>query len=202
MGFRLEYCRRKCVQLTVRSICAESHVNFRRITEPDCVKIALSLGKLAKAPVYIESVSGCTIGQIQAITRRMSQRYGVKLIVVDYIQLIAGTGDNREQQIASVGRGLKSIATELSIPVLALSQLNDDGRLRESRSIGMDADSVWILANDGEWQPQIQPVTLTVTKCRDGETGKVLLTFLKSYTRFESSSKGINDDDIPKHYSD
>jgi replicative DNA helicase len=77
----------------------------------------------------------------------------------------------------------------LDIPVLALSQLNDDGKLRESRAIGQDADSVWKLENDGEWKSDIQPIKLRIEKCRDGATGIVKLVFMKTITRFESESK-------------
>jgi replicative DNA helicase len=76
---------------------------------------------------------------------------------------------------------------ELNITVLGLSQLNDDGRLRESRAIGHDADTVWILSNDGDWQPLIQPVKLNIEKSRDGETGSIKLTFRKEFTRFEDA---------------
>lgn len=177
------------VQLVIRSVCAEARVNYKKISEEDCIKIQLAVGKIAKAPIYIEQVSGFTIGQIVATARRMKQAHGVVLIVIDYIQLLIGMGDNREQQVASVGRGIKQIAGELDIPVIALSQLNDDGKLRESRAIGQDADSVWLLSNDGDWVPRDQQVVLSVDKCRDGETGKVGLLFRKQYTRFESVSK-------------
>jgi len=110
--------------------------------------------------------------------------------------LISGKGDNREQQIADVSRGLKGIALEHGITVLGLSQLNDDGRVRESRAIGHDADSIWILSNDGEWNPSIQPVNLDVEKCRDGETGRVKLTFFKQFTKFEQAAK-VASEDVP-----
>ncbi len=176
------------VQLVIRSVCSESRVNFRRISECDVPKMISVVGRMSQSPIHIEQVSGYTIGKVTACARRMKHSQGIQLLVLDYIQLIAGTGDNREQQIASVGRGMKAIASELEIPVIALSQLNDEGRLRESRAIGMDADSVWVISNKGEWQSDVQPVTLCVQKCRDGETGSVDLTFLKTITRFESAT--------------
>ena len=185
------------VQLVIRSLCAETRVNFRELGEKSIEKIIPVMARFSKSPIFIEKANGFTIGQVQAAARRMKQKHKIELLVVDYIQLISGIGDNREQQIASVGRGLKGIAAELEIPVIALSQLNDDGRLRESRAIGMDADSVWILANDGDWQPKIQPITLKVEKCRDGETGKVKLVFFKENTRFENESK-VSEADIPE----
>jgi replicative DNA helicase len=189
------------VQLVVRSLCAESRVNMRRITEGDIVPLQTASVRIANAPIYIEQVSGFTIGQVIATGRRLKQAHGIKLLVLDYIQLITGIGDNREQQVSSVGRGMKMIASELEIPVIALSQLNDDGKLRESRAIGQDADSVWVLTNDGEWQPHSQPITLSVDKCRDGETGKVKLLFQKQHTRFESVSK-FHDGEPRKQHND
>ena len=175
------------VQLVIRSICSESRVNYRRITEGDFSTIVSTTGRLAHAPLFIEPASGFTIGQVSATARRLKQKHGIQILLVDYIQLLEGTGDNREQKIASVSRGLKAIASELDCTVLGLSQLNDDGRLRESRAIGMDADTVWKIENKGEWLPDQQPVILTVQKCRDGETGSIELVFQKTITRFDES---------------
>lgn len=181
------------VQLIVRSICSDSRVNFRKITESDIPSLTSATHRIAAAPLHIESASGYTITQLQAAARRMKQKHGVKIIVVDYIQLLTGNGDNREQQVASISRGLKSMALELGVCVIGLSQVNDEGRLRESRAIGQDADSIWLLENEGAWQPKIQPIKLSVQKSRDGETGEVKLTFLKEFTKFESIAK-FNDD--------
>jgi replicative DNA helicase len=183
-------------KLVVRSLCAEARVNFKKVRDQDVPKLAVAAGKIANAPIYIDSVNGYTIGQVRAYARRMKQQHGIKLLAVENIQLLIGTGDNREQEIASISRGLRGMALELNIAVLGLSQLNDDGRLRESRAIGHDADSVWILSNDGEWQPFIQPVILKVEKSRDGETGNVRLIFRKEFTKFESASK-VSDKDYP-----
>ena len=177
------------VQLVIRSLCSESRVNFKKVSKEDVPKFIVSTGKMSKSPIQFEAASGYTIGQIQAAARRMKQKRAIEILVVDYMQLITGVGDNREQQVASVSRGLKSISLELNICVLGLSQLNDEGRLRESRAIGQDADSVWMICNDGEWQPLVQPVKLKVQKSRDGETGEIPLTFLKTFTRFEQASK-------------
>jgi replicative DNA helicase len=122
------------------------------------------------------------------------------MLVADYIQRFQGQGDNRELQVASVGAGFKNIALELGIPVVAPSQLNDEGMLRESRALGQDADSVWVLKNDGVWKHDTQPVKLRVDKCRDGETGEVDLIFHKIWTRFESRS--LHDDDWARPYAD
>lgn len=178
------------VQIVVRSICSESRVNFYKVTEYDCDRMKNSITALAHAPLYIEQANHLSIGQVCAMARRLKQKHDIQLAVVDYIQLLTGSGDNREQEISSISKGVKAMALELDIPVLALSQLTDDGKLRESRSIGQDADSVWKLAMDGEWQPAIQPIKLKVEKCRDGATGVVDLTFLKEYTRFSNAAIG------------
>ena len=128
-----------------------------------------------------------TIGQVMATARRLKQKHGIRLIVVDYIQLLIGRGDNREQEISSISKGIKSMALELDCCVLALSQLTDDGKLRESRAIAQDADTIWKLENHGDWQPLVQPIKLHIEKCRDGSTGTVPLTFMKTITRFESA---------------
>ncbi len=176
------------VQLIVRSLCSNARANYHRLDESGIKKMATEAGKLSKSPLHIESAQGMAIGKLCAIARRLKQKHGIKIVVVDYIQLLTGTGDSREQQVSSISKGLKAMALELEVTVLALSQLNDDGQLRESRAIGQDADSVWRLENVGEAQSFVQPVKLNVQKCRDGETGKVDLVFRKEFTRFENVS--------------
>jgi len=177
------------VQLVVRSLCSSAMANYHRLTEESLNRMFSVSGRISKAPIHIESAHGQTIGQVCASARRLKQKFGIKIMVVDYIQLLSGLGDNRELQVSAISKGVKSIALELDIAVLGLSQLNDEGKMRESRAIGQDADSVWKLQNDGEWQPLIQPVNLNVEKCRDGETGQVKLTFLKEYTLFKDQQK-------------
>jgi replicative DNA helicase len=184
------------VKLALRSLCAESRVNFKRIAETDVSKMIANIGRIANSPIHMDTINGFTIGQVRALARRMKQLHRIKILAIENIQLLQGKGDTREQQISDISRGMKGIALELDIAVLGLSQLNDDNRLRESRAIGHDADSVWIIENDGPWQPAIQPVKLNVEKCRDGETGIVPLMFFKEHTRFEQPSK-IADDDVP-----
>ena len=184
------------VRLALRSLCAESRVNFKQIGDNEIPAMTRAAGRITNSPIHIDSINGFSIGQVRALARRMKQQHGIKILAVENIQLLSGTGDNREQEIASISRGLKGLALELDIAVLGLSQLNDDGKLRESRAIGHDADSAWIIANDGAWQPKIQPVILKVEKCRDGETGIVKLNFLKCFTRFEQSAK-VDESDVP-----
>lgn len=191
------------VQIVVRSLCAEARVNYHKLKgdEQAQQKLMPQVVNISKSPIYIESAHGMTIGQVMATARRLKQQHDIQMIVVDYIQLLQGVGDNREQQVSSISKGCKAMALELDLPVLALSQLTDDGKLRESRAIGQDADSIWKLENDGDWKPDYQPVNLFVEKCRDGETGKVALQFVKLHTRFENTAK-INEEDVPKNYKD
>lgn len=177
------------VQLVLRALCSESKANFHHLTESDLSKMANAAGRIAKSPLYIEPANKLSIQQLTAKARQLQRLHGIKLIGIDYIQLLLGTGDNREQEISSISKGIKAMAIELGVPVLALSQLTDEGKLRESRSIGQDADSVWKLKNKGEWKPFVQPVNLEVEKCRDGATGNVDLEFQKTYVKFESASK-------------
>lgn len=185
-------------KLVVRSLCSEARVNFRKICSDDVPNLTAATRRISSSPIHIDNVNGFTIGQVAAYARRMKQKHDIKILAVENIQLLTGSGDNREQEIASISRGLKAISLELNIAVLGLSQLNDDGRLRESRAIGHDADSCWIIENDGVWQPKIQPVNLTVQKSRDGETGVVKLVFRKEFTRFECAAR-ISSDDVPNN---
>jgi replicative DNA helicase len=210
--------------LVLRMLCSRSRVNLRNIrdgflAERDFPKLTGAAGKLANAPLFIDDTSGLSILQLRAKARRMAQQYGIKLFVIDYLQLLHSTArraENRQQEIADISNGVKSLAKELNVPVIVLSQLNrelekDKNRkprmsdLRESGSIEQDADLVGLLykpsAGDdedggggGEDQDAV-PVNLLIAKQRNGPTGDVNLTFLKSYTRFENAAK-ISDDDV------
>jgi replicative DNA helicase len=150
----------------------------------------------------------------------MWQQHGVKLFVIDYLQLLNSTSrraqENRQQEIAEISSGLKALAKELDVPVIVLAQLNrelekDKNRkprmsdLRESGSIEQDADLIGLLykpSSDDEEAPALEeqsegiPVNLLIAKQRNGPTGDVHLTFLKPYTRFESAAK-VSEEDIP-----
>src|SRR6266511_3050670 len=202
--------------LVLRMLCSRSRVNLRNIrdgflAERDFPKLTGSAGKLAGAPLFIDDTPGLSILQLRAKARRMAQQYGVKLFVVDYLQLLNSTSrraENRQQEIADISNGIKALAKELNVPLIVLSQLNRDlekekGRpprlsdLRESGAIEQDADLVGLLykpksgdEDDGLAQEQdAVPVNLLIAKQRNGPTGEVSLTFLKAYTRFESAAK-------------
>jgi len=211
--------------LVLRMLCSRSRVNLRSVregflAERDFPKLTGAAGKLANAPLFIDDSSGLSILQLRAKARRMAQQYGIKLFVIDYLQLLHSTArraENRQQEIADISNGIKSLAKELSVPVIVLSQLNrelekDKNRkprmsdLRESGAIEQDADVVGLLykpssgdddeAGGGSEEQDAVPVNLLIAKQRNGPTGDVNLTFLKSYTRFESAAK-VSDDDVP-----
>ncbi len=212
--------------LVLRMLCSRSRVNLRNIrdgflAERDFPKLTGSAGKLAGAPLFIDDTAGLSILQLRAKARRMTQQYGVKLFVIDYLQLLHSTSrraENRQQEIADISNGIKALAKELKVPMIVLSQLNrelekDKNRkprlsdLRESGAIEQDADLVALLykptggEDDDADKPGLEqdaiPVNLLIAKQRNGPTGDVALTFLKAYTRFESAAK-VSADDLPE----
>ena len=210
--------------LVLRMLCSRSRVNLRNVregflAERDFPKLTGAAGKMASAPLFIDDSSGLSILQLRAKARRMAQQFGIKLFVIDYLQLLHSTArraENRQQEIADISNGIKSLAKELDVPIVVLSQLNreierEKGRpprlsdLRESGAIEQDADVVGLLykpksASDDEEGGGVEedavPVNLLIAKQRNGPTGDVELTFLKSYTRFESKAK-VSDEDVP-----
>jgi len=211
--------------LVLRMLCSNARVNLRNIregfmTESDFPKLTSAAGKMSSAPLFIDDTPGLSILQLRARARRLWQQHGVKLFVVDYLQLLHSTSrraqENRQQEIAEISSGIKALAKELNVPVIVLAQLNrelekDKSRkprlsdLRESGSIEQDADLVGLLykpssgEDDESASPEESdglPVNLLIAKQRNGPTGDVHLTFLKPYTRFESAAK-VSDDDVP-----
>jgi replicative DNA helicase len=210
--------------LVLRMMCSIARVNLRSIregfmSESDFPKLTSAAGRLANAPLFIDDSAALSILQLRARARRLHQMHGIKLFVVDYLQLLHSTArrsqENRQQEISDISSGIKALAKELKVPVLVLSQLNrelerDKSRkprlsdLRESGAIEQDADLVGLLykPNAGEdddgntEEADGVPINLLIAKQRNGPTGDVNLTFLKSYTRFESAAK-ISEEDVP-----
>jgi replicative DNA helicase len=210
-------------QLILRMLCSRSRVNLRSIrdgflAERDFPKLTGAAGKLAAAPLVIDDTSALSILQLRAKARRMKQQHDIKLFVIDYLQLLHSTSrkaDNRQQEIADISSGIKALAKELAVPIIVLSQLNRElekrgdnatprlSDLRESGAIEQDADLVGLLyktkdedENAGQTDQDAIPVKLLIAKQRNGPTGEVDLTFLKSYTRFESAAK-VALEDVP-----
>ncbi|MEI8291105.1 MAG: replicative DNA helicase [Verrucomicrobiota bacterium] len=211
--------------LIMRMMCSLARVNMRNIrdgfmAETDFPKLTSAASRLSRAPLFIDDTAGLSILQLRARARRMAQQHGIKLFVIDYLQLLNSTArrsqENRQQEIADISSGIKALAKELDVPVIVLSQLNrelekDKSRkprlsdLRESGSIEQDADLVGLLykpdSGDDEEGNATEsdgvPVNLLIAKQRNGPTGDVHMTFLKPYTRFESATNRISDEDVP-----
>lgn len=198
-------------QLAMRMLCGRARVSMRRVRDrmlgaEQQKELARAASVLKNAPIWVDDSSGLNILQLRAKARRVHRQHNLQLIVVDYLQLLSGTDARvpREQQIAEISRGLKSLAKELSLPVLVLSQLNRSSErenraprmsdLRESGSIEQDADVVFLLAprnSEGEEANASIPQAaserdLIIAKQRNGPTGQVPLTFIADFTRFEN----------------
>lgn len=196
-------------QLVTRALCSTARVNLKDIgsgalSEADFPKLISAAGKLSASALHI--VEDCdNVGQIVAEARRLKQAHDIRLIVVDYLQLVTGGAKgrdyNREQEISGVAAALKRLAKELNLPVVAPSQLTDDGKLRESRAIGQHADLVLKMtskAGEDDDCSQGEPVDVFIEKNRNGPSHvTVKLTFLKKWTRFESAAK-VDDGDVPE----
>jgi replicative DNA helicase len=223
--FSLEMSAEMLVQ---RMIFSNARLNFSKLrrgfmNDRDFPRITETAGKISKAPVFIDDTPGLSILQLRAKARRMHAQHDVKLIVIDYLQLLHSTTrrsmDNRQQEVAEISGGIKSLAKELDVPVIVLCQLNREmereknrkprlSDLRESGAIEQDADFVGLLyrvfneegGDDGQASGEVEAlsVNLLVAKQRNGPTGEVAMTFLKNFTRFESASnRRVDPEDVP-----
>ena len=209
--FSLEMSKEQLVQ---RMLCSEAIVDLGRLlrgrlTDDDYVRLAQAAGHLNTAPIWIDDSGALNVLEMRAKARRLkAEQPELGLIVVDYLQLMQGGGrqaENRQQEVSEISRGLKAIAKELSVPVIALSQLSRapeqraDHRpqlsdLRESGALEQDADLVMFLyrpeyyLSDLEAQEQgvVGKAELIISKQRNGPTGIIELFFRKESTRFES----------------
>ncbi|GEL66519.1 replicative DNA helicase [Marinilactibacillus psychrotolerans] len=212
-------------QLVNRMLCAEGTINASnlrtgKLTEEEFTKLFVAMGSLSKANIYIDDTPGIRTAEIRAKCRRLKQERGsLGLVVIDYLQLIEGTGrESRQQEVSEISRQLKKLAKELSVPVVALSQLSrgveqrQDKRpilsdLRESGSIEQDADIVAFLYRDDYYrsdgdEDEPEPVEDNVVevileKNRSGARGTAKLLFIKEYNKF-SSLTYYPEDQIPR----
>jgi replicative DNA helicase len=195
-------------QLLMRMLCAESRVDAHKVrtgylSKEDFRKLIDTLGVTTQAPLYIDDSSTLTVMEMRAKCRRLKAEHGLSLIIVDYLQLMSGYGrvENRTQEISGISRGLKALAKELNVPVIALSQLSrapeqrqGDHKpqlsdLRESGSIEQDADLVAFIYREEVYKPSEENAglaELVIAKQRNGPIGVVKLAFLREYTRFEN----------------
>jgi replicative DNA helicase len=157
------------------------------------------MGRLAQAPIYIEDTPGISIMELRSKARRLQAQHGCDLIIIDYLQLMSGKGkENRVQEVGEISRGLKALARELNVPVIALSQLSRavEGRqshipmlsdLRESGSIEQDADIVMFIYRDELYNKESDKkgiAEIHIAKHRNGPVGVVNMRFDPSTTRF------------------
>lgn len=192
--------------LVLRMLCSRARIDLKKartgaFEADDLPKLATAAAKLAGSIIHWEDASDLSLATLRAKARRMKQQHKVELIILDYIQLVdggsGGRDENEEKQISNVARACKAAAMELNVPIVALSQLNDVGLLRGSRAIGHHADNVCRIkvreAAGAQEHDDLEaiaiPIELLVLKQRNGPTGKVPLTFLKAYTRFENAAK-------------
>jgi replicative DNA helicase len=193
-------------QLAMRLLCSRARVRTDRLRggfagRDEQERLAQTAVELKSAPLWIDDSGQLNIHELRAKARRLHSRHKLGLIVVDYLQLVAGTDPRvqREQQISEISRGLKAMAKELRVPVIVLSQLNRESErekreprlsdLRESGAIEQDADVVLLLAKPSDASDGTQvagsEADLIIAKQRNGPVGKVRLTFTREYTRFD-----------------
>lgn len=202
--FSLEMAKEQLVQ---RMLCSHARVDAHKVrtgflSQADWPRLVSAAGKLSEAPIYIDDSPGMSVLEIRAKARRMKAQFDIKMIVLDYLQLMQGPvkADNRQQEISEISRSLKALARELNVPLIAISQLSraveqrSDHRpqlsdLRESGAIEQDADLVMLLLRE-EYYNQTEEnkgvAELIIAKQRNGPVGSLNLAFLGEYMRFEN----------------
>ncbi|MBN2242883.1 MAG: replicative DNA helicase [Acidobacteria bacterium] len=197
-------------QLVKRLLCSEARLDAHRINtgylnKEDWNNLSRASGDLSETKIFIDDSASVSVSELRSKSRRLSMEHGLDLIIVDYLQLMSGAGpryENRTQEISQISRGLKSIAKELNIPVIAVSQLSRaiESRtgehrrpqlsdLRESGSIEQDADVVMFIYREEMANPTEENsglAELIVGKQRNGPIGSIQLAFSKQFTRFDS----------------
>lgn len=207
--FSLEMSREEIVS---RMLCSTGRIDSQRLrtgrlSEADFTKLSNAASTLYKKPIYVDESPGLTITEIRAKARRLRRRPGLGLIIVDYLQLMHGSGgENRQQEIAIISRSLKNLARELDVPIIALSQLNRSlesredkrprlGDLRESGALEQDADVVLFIYRDETYNPEKVEskgvAEVVVAKHRQGAVGKVTMTFLPEFTLFSDMGRDV-----------
>ena len=200
--FSLEMSR---MEITMRLLSAEARVSLQnirtgRLTDDDWARLARRMGEVAEAPLFIDDSPNLTMMEIRAKARRLRQRHDLRLIILDYLQLMSSPKkvESRQQEVSEISRSLKLLAKELEIPVVAISQLNRaseqraDKRpqvsdLRESGSLEQDADAVILLYREDAVEKESAragEADLIIAKHRNGPTGTVTVAFQGHYSRF------------------
>ncbi|MFC7061095.1 replicative DNA helicase [Halobacillus seohaensis] len=206
-------------QLVSRMLCAEGNIDAQRLRtghmeSEDWNKLTMAMGSLSNAGIYIDDTPGIRVSEIRSKCRRLKQEHGLGMILIDYLQLIQGSAnskENRQQEVSEISRSLKGLARELNVPLIALSQLSrgvesrQDKRpmmsdLRESGSIEQDADIVGFLYRDDYYDQESENqniIEIIISKQRNGPVGNVELAFVKEYNKFVDLDRRYSDADVP-----
>lgn len=205
--FSLEMSKEQLVQ---RMLCAHAKVDAHKVrtgylATSDWPRLTAAAGKLSEAPIFIDDTPAISVMELRAKARRLKAHHDIKLIILDYMQLMRGSGDieSRQQEISEISRSLKALARELSVPVIAISQLSravesrTDHRpqlsdLRESGAIEQDADVVVLILREEYYNPTPDNqgiAEIIIAKQRNGPVGSLKLAFIKEYTRFENIAR-------------
>ena len=198
-------------EITMRLLSAEARIPLQtmrtgQMRDDDWVKLTRRLGEMASAPLYIDDSPNLTMMEIRAKSRRLKQRNELRVVIVDYLQLMSSHTkvENRQQEVSQISRSLKLLAKELEVPVIALSQLNrgpeqrNDKKpqlsdLRESGAIEQDADVVILLHREDIYEresPRAGEADLIVAKHRNGPTNTIVVAFQGHYSRFVDMAPG------------
>ncbi len=203
--FSLEMSKEQLVDRMLADASGVDAWNIRtgNLSDDDFSKLSEAMGEMAEAPIYIDDTPGMTVLEIRTKARRAMHEHPLGLIIIDYLQLMQGSGrdnGNRVQEVSEISRGLKLVARELNVPVIALSQLSRSvesrspqipqlADLRESGSIEQDADIVMFIYREAYYNPETERENLTdliIAKHRNGPTGKIELYFHPERLRFMS----------------
>ncbi|HUR52148.1 MAG TPA: replicative DNA helicase [Mycobacteriales bacterium] len=196
-------------EITMRLLSAEArvalaHMRSGSMTDDDWARLARRMGEVADAPLFIDDSPNLTMMEIRSKARRLKQRHDIKLVVVDYLQLMQGTkrSESRQQEVSEISRAMKLLAKELEVPVIAMSQLNRGAEqrtdkkpqladLRESGAIEQDADVVILLHREEQYEkesPRAGEADFIVAKHRNGPTTTVTVASQLHYSRFVDMS--------------
>jgi replicative DNA helicase len=201
-----------CSEITMRLLSAESRVPMQAVRagllkDEEWARLVHRMGEVADAPLYIDDSPNLTMMALRAKARRLKQRHDLRLVIVDYLQLMSSPRrtESRQQEVADMSRSLKLLAKELDLPVVAISQLNrnpeqrQDKRpqlsdLRESGAIEMDADVVILLHREDRYEPETTragEADLIVAKQRNGPIGTIAVAFRRNYSMFADLASGV-----------
>jgi len=191
-------------------LCSHAKVDANKVrtgylVASDWPRLTAAAGKLSEAPIFVDDTPAISVMELRAKARRLKANHDIKMIIVDYLQLMRGSGyvESRQQEISDISRSLKALARELNIAVVAISQLSravesrTDHRpqlsdLRESGAIEQDADVVVLILREEYYSPTPENegiAEIMIAKQRNGPVGSFKLAFLKEFTRFENIAR-------------